>query len=77
MESIISVTGSLETIKFFFCNKLRPAQNWKVIVSEDREEGAFHLKISIDFFSYLKNIVDKIENYRDEKKIPSKLTSSD
>lgn len=70
MESIISVTGSLETIKFSCCNKLRPAQNWKVIFSEDRERREhFILKLVLIFF-LLKNmhIVDNIENYREKSK---------
>lgn len=37
MEGIISVTHLLETVEFSCCNKLRPTQNWIVVVSEDRE----------------------------------------
>lgn len=47
MGGMISVTTSLETIKFS-CGEFRPIQNWRVI-SEDRE-GSIHFKMSIDFF---------------------------
>lgn len=36
MEGMISVTTSLETIKFSCCGEFRPTQNWRVI-SEDKE----------------------------------------
>lgn len=67
---MISITGSLETIKFSCCNKLRPTQNWKVIVYENREKGAFHFKMSIHFFLLEQNMhtVDNTQNYKEESK---------
>lgn len=42
MKAMILVTMSLETIKLSCFGKLRPTQNWRVIISEDSEKGAFH-----------------------------------
>lgn len=57
-------------LKFSSCNKLKPIQNWRVIISEDREKGAFHFKMSIGFFFIEQNmyIVDNTENYKRESK---------